>query len=566
MSPDVHYFQPEWVEHDPRRLEVDACVYGASAAGVVAAITLADRGQRVALLQPGGFVGGMTTGGLGWTDLGQREAIGGAALAFYRALGAYYRKDIEPQFEPSAAMTIFEQELSRAGVMPLFHRYLDGVDVQGGTITAAHFLGGLTVSARIFIDATYEGDLLAAAGVPYRVGRESNDVFGETLNGIQVRDGVDHFNRDHHQFNGPVSPYVTENDPTSGLLPGILDEDLRERRGQGDHRVQAYNFRVCMTDDPDLRVDWQKPDGYDPADYVLLERWLRSEKDEFNEQVPAQDGDMTRPRKFDKLPNPTPGGYHKTDTNNHGAVSSDLIGGSDDWPEATYEQREAIFQKHVRWQSGMYYHIANAPGIPEKYRRAYRRWGLARDEFPDTGHWPHQLYVREARRMSADHVITEHDCTHRTQVDDPIGLASYTMDSHNTTRFVVGQGADARVMNEGNVEVMPSRPFGVGYRSVIPPAGSVKNLLVPICLSASHIAYGSVRMEPVFMILGQSVGIAASMLLGRSSIDTHCLSYAELRPELLKAGQVLETSETRTWAKPVVSHLFRASASLTRQT
>ncbi|MEM7806574.1 MAG: FAD-dependent oxidoreductase [Planctomycetota bacterium] len=544
---DLRYYNPAWIEPTDEVVRCDVCVYGASAAGVMAALAAADEGLAVQLVQPGGHIGGMTTGGLGWTDFGNKDAVGGAARRFYQALGTHYGKAEEWNFEPSAAQTILDRELRLSGITPRLFQYVDRVDVENGRIVAARMLGGLTIEARVFIDASYEGDLMAIAGVPYHVGRESNDQYGETLNGIQVRSPDDH-NGDHHQFDSPVSPYRIDGDPASGLLPGIEDDDLTRRRGQGDHRVQAYNFRICMTDDPGLRIDWQAPDDYDPADYVLLDRWLRLEKSAFNEQVPAQDGDLTRVRKFDKLPNRTPGGYWKTDSNNHGPVSSDFIGGSHRWPEASHFERESIFQAHVRWQQGLYYHIANADGIPDKYRRAYRRWGLSRDEFAETNGWPHQLYVREARRMVGSHVVTEHDCLHRVRTRHSIGLASYTMDSHHTCRFVRGEGVSARVMNEGNVEVPPSEPFGIDYGCVVPPRNSISNLLVPVCLSASHIAYGSVRMEPVFMILGQSVGIAASLAI-RDACDVQDVAYPMLKSRLLDAGQRLGAAATTGTSK-----------------
>jgi hypothetical protein len=307
--------------------------------------------------------------------------------------------------------------------------------------------------------------------------------------------------------------------------------DQTRHIGEGDHRVQAYNFRICMTDDPQLKIDWEKPADFDPRQYIMAARWFAGEKDEWNDQL--------RPgpslAKFDVFPNRTPGGFRKTDTNNHGPVSSDFIGGSWGWPEGNFELRERIFQQHVSWQKGLYWFMANAPEIPEPYRRAYQQWGLSRDEFPSTGGWSHTLYIREARRMMSDYVATEHDCMHHQQCEDPVGMGSYSLDSHNCTRFV---NADGRVMNDGDVQVAPAGPYRISYRGIVPPHGSVTNLLVPVCCSASHIAYGSVRMEPVFMILGQSSAIAGCMAIDRG-IGVQDLPYTVLRSQLDAAGQVL---------------------------
>jgi hypothetical protein len=381
----------------------------------------------------------------------------------------------------------------------------------------------------MFVDASYEGDLMAKAGVSYTVGREGNAMHGETLNGIHVGP--------YHQFSHAVDPYVREGDPSSGLLPQVLNENLTTRQGEGDNRIQAYCFRVCMTDDPALKIPWEKPDGFDPLQYELATRWFNSEKDRHNEHLP--DADSTLPRKFDPLSNKTAGGFVKTDTNNHGPVSSDFIGANHDWPEAGYERREEIFQQHVRYQMGFYWHMANAPEIPERYRRAYRRWGLAGDEFGDTGHWPHQLYVREARRMVSDYVLIEADCRLERVAGDSVGMGSYNMDSHNCSRFVTVENGRARVRNEGDVQVNPAGPYPVSYRSIVPRRGECENLLVPVCLSASHVCYGSVRMEPVFMVLGESAAVAAALAIdGQTPLQE--IDVNQLRDRLRADGQILE--------------------------
>jgi hypothetical protein len=525
----LHYFHPDWIKTTDEQLSVDLCIYGGNAAGVAAAVTARKRGLSVALLQPGQHLGGMTSGGLGWTDFGRKHVIGGLSRSFYREVGKHYGLEEEWQFEPGVAEAIFDRWIDEYDVMLRREQYVDQVEMYGNRIHAITLLGGLRVQAALFMDCSYEGDLMAKAGVNYHVGREANSIYGESLNGIQIRE--------KHQFNSPVDPYLVAGDPSSGLLPQVEDLDLTQKQGEGDHRVQAYNFRVCMTDDPELKVDWQKPENFDPQQYVLATRWFQSEKDAFNEQLRDFDGE-TRIAKFDQFPNKTPGGYHKTDTNNHGAVSSDFIGANWGWPEADYAERERLFQAHVTYQQGLYWHLANSEEIPQRYRELYQRWGLPKDEFTDTGHWPHQLYVREARRMIGDYVITEHDCHKKSVAEDSVGMGSYTMDSHNCTRFVKVEDGQARVLNEGDVQVPPTDPYPISYRSIVPAKGQCENLFVPVCFSASHIAYGSARMEPVFMVMGESAGIAAALCLSKNC-TVQDLPYGDLEPELVKAEQVL---------------------------
>jgi hypothetical protein len=526
--PQPHYFLPQWVQASSATLTCDLCVYGGTAAGVVAAIAAARLGRSVVLLHPGLHLGGMTTGGLGWTDYGRKQVIGGLARQFYRDLGRHYGHDEQWHFAPAPAAAVLQSWLSDANVPVRRAQFLDRVHKHGNRIAAVAMLGGLTVRAAVFIDATYEGDLLAKAGVDYAVGREDNRVYGETLNGAQVRAT--------HQFSHPVDPYLVPGTPSSGLLPQIEPVDQSAHQGRGDRRVQAYNFRVCMTDDPALRIPWRQPPGFDPRLYILATRWFAGPKDAYNEQLSAG---AAVPNKFDVFPDLTPGGFHKTDTNNHGPASSDFIGGNWDWPEATYERREEIFQAHVAYQQGLYWHLANDPAIPARYRAAYAAWGLPRDEFADTGNWPHQLYVREARRMIGDYVLTEHDCTGARRPADAVGMASYTMDSHNCTRFVRVVGGQPQVGNDGDVQVPPTDPYPIALQAVTPRAGSCANLIVPVCLSASHIAYGSARMEPVFMVLGESAAHIADLAQAQKGA-VQAVDAAALRARLLAAGQVLE--------------------------
>ena len=538
---NLHYFHRDWIEPTTDIIETDVCIYGGSSGGMAAAVTVARAGLRVVVLQPGKHVGGMTSGGLGWTDFGRKHVIGGLSRSFYNQVGRHYGRDEEWQFEPHVAEAVYRSWITEEGIDVRYGQYLDTVESDEGCIVSITLLGGLRVRARLFMDCSYEGDLMAKAGVSFHVGREANEVYGETLNGIQVQD--------KHQFGLAVDPYLDPGDPTSGLLPQVEEIDLSLRQGEGDHRVQAYCFRMCMTDDPALKIDWEKPTNFDPAQYVLATRWFNTaggdgQNPNHSADPLAHIRDDGAPGKFDILPNRTPGSFCKTDTNNHGAFSSDFIGRSWDWPAASYVERESVFQAHVHYQQGLYWHLANEPAIPRRVRDAYGRWGLASDEFTDTEHWPHQLYIRECRRMIGDYVITEHDCYQKSVAEDAVGMGSYTMDSHNCSRFVRVEDGVARVLNDGDVQIPPTDPYPVSYRCIIPKKGESANLFVPVCFSASHISYGSARMEPVFMVLGESAGLAAKLCLD-DGCDVQNLPYDALRPELVKAAQILELADDR---------------------
>jgi len=497
-----HYFQPNWIEPTDRRIDCDVCIYGGTAAGVIAAVTVAAEGKSAVLIHPGTHLGGMTTGGLGLTDFGDKSVIQGRARQFHRDLGKHYGREEEWLFEPHVAAKVLHGFLSATNVEVVRREFLHHAVVDHAQIQEIEMLSGLRIRARVFVDATYEGDLMAQAGVSYTVGRESNRVYGETINGVQIRD--------KHQFSSKVDPYIIPGRPSSGTLRGV-NPTTAAPQGSGDHRIQAYNFRICMCEEPANQIKFSAPEGYDPADYELARRWYNSTKDEYNEMI-LPNGDI---RKFDRL-----SVQSKTDTNNHGAVSSDFIGSRYLWPEASYAQREELFQQHIRYQQGLYYFLANDSSIPSRYREAYSKWGLARDEFKETGGWPHQLYVREARRLVGDYVLTENDTQHRVAAPDPIAMGSYAMDSHNCQRVIINGG----VINEGDVQLQPAGPYPVSYRCIVPRRSECTNLIIPVCASASHIAFGSLRMEPVFMALAEAAGIAAS-----TAID-HALRIQDFRP------------------------------------
>jgi hypothetical protein len=502
----------------PPRLDVDVLIYGATSAGVIAAYTAKQYGHRVILVEPARHIGGMSSGGLGQTDIGNKFAVTGLGLDFYRRLGRYYGQFEAWQFEPKAAAQVFESYLDEAEIEVLFSRRLKRVEKDGTRIRAGilEYAGrgtptpDLAITAKQFIDATYEGDLMAGAGASFTVGREPNSQYDETINGVQLMMG--------HQFPDGVDPYVQPGDPSSGLLPGISSETL-QGDGAADHKVQAYNFRMTLCQG-EQRIPIEQPDNYSPARYELLIRLI--------EKQPWQD--LNDGFIISRMPN------GKTDWNNRGGFSTDFIGQSWDYPEADYARRAAIWQAHEDYQQGLLYFLATEPRVPERIRREMQTWGYCRDEFLDTRGWPHQLYVREARRLIGEYVMTERNARGTARVEDGVAMAAYTMDSHNVQRLVV----DGMVKNEGNVEVGGFPPYPIAYRSLTPKRQEVTNLLVPVALSASHIVYGSIRMEPVFMVLAQAAAVAASMAID-ADVPVQNVDVAALQQEL-KANPLADGS------------------------
>lgn len=524
------------------RFEADVIVYGGNSAGVVAAVQAARMGKDVILVCPERHLGGLTSGGLGFTDSGHTKVIGGLAREFYHRVWKKYRsqetwrwqrrEEFENRgqgtaaiddatktmwtFEPHVAEAVFDDWGIQAGVRMHRNEWLNresGVELRKGNIVAITTRSGQRYEAGVFIDATYEGDLMAAAGVAYRVGREANAEFGENWNGVQV--GVLHH---RHNFGIPglkVDPYRIEGDPTSGLLPKVSNQSAG-RKGEADKRIQAYCFRMCLSNHPENRVPFARPAFYHRDDYSLLGRIFAAG---WNETF----------QKFDVIPN------RKTDTNNHGPFSTDNIGMNYEYPEASYERRAAIIAEHRRYQQGLMYFLSHDESVPLAVRKKMNQWGLAKDEFVDNDHWPHQIYVREARRMVGEYVMTEHDVLGKRSVPNPVGMGSYTMDSHNVQRYVTSEGW---VENEGDIGVKPKRPYSIAYGSIVPSRSQVQNLLVPVALSSTHIAFGSIRMEPVFMILGQSAATAAVIALDRE-VPVQDVAYGDLKGQLLRDAQVL---------------------------
>ncbi len=525
-----------------KELKADVIVYGGTSSAVTTAVQVKRMGKSVIIVSPDVHIGGLTSSGLGYTDTGNKEVIGGLAREFYHLLYQHYMKPeswnwqnqsefgnkgqgtpaIDGEFrtiwlfEPHVAEEAFEKMIADSNLTIYRDEWLDrsaGVVKEKGKIISIKTLSGKVFRGEIFIDATYEGDLMAAAGVSYHTGREGSSQYNEEWNGVQVGD----FPVKHHDFdNLKISPYKIPGDPSSGLLPRI-SPNPPGNRGDADKRIQAYCYRTCLTDHPDNMVPFMRPPGYDSTQYELLIRIFEAGwRGTFN--------------KFDAIPN------RKLDVNNHGPFSFDNIGMNYDYPDASYERRKEIIDEHITYQKGLLYFIANDPRVPVEVSTEMLRWGYSADEFTDNGHWPYNIYVREARRMIGDFVMTENEVLSRKDVTRSIGMGSYNLDSHNTQRYVTPEGFTE---NEGDVEHPTPNPYRIDLGSILPKKEECSNLLVSICVSSSHIAYGSIRMEPVFMILGQSAGTVASMAIEKGKA-IHDLTYEEIRERLLADGQVLE--------------------------
>ncbi len=526
----------------PETFKADVIIYGGTSSAVSTAVQISRMGRSVIIVSPDRHIGGLSSSGLGFTDTGNKEVIGGIAREFYNLIYQHYQKpeawvwekqseygnkgqgspaiDGEKRtmwiFEPHVAEEAFETLIRQSNIPVYRDEWLDrqtGVVKEGDKIISIKTLSGKVYRGKIFIDATYEGDLMAAAGVQYTTGREPNSLYNEQWNGVQTTDNP----YKHHDFNElKISPYIIPGDPTSGVLPRISTESPGNQ-GDGDNRIQAYCFRTCLTKNEGNMVPFDRPEGYDSTQYELLLRiYDAGWRGTFN--------------KFDVIPN------QKTDVNNHGPFSFDNIGMNYDYPEATYERRKEIIDEHITYQKGLLYFIANDPRVPADTREEMGKWGYSKDEFAENGYWPYNIYVREARRMIGEYIMTENDVLSKRDVPHSIGMGSYNLDSHNTQRYIKPDGF---VDNEGDVELPTGKPYMIDLGSILPKKEDCSNLLVPVCVSSSHIAFGSIRMEPVFMILGQSAGTVACLALS-NKLQIHDLSYEEIRKRLIADGQVLE--------------------------
>lgn len=514
----------------------DLVIYGGSSAGIVAGIQAKAMGKTVVVIEPTNREGGLTTGGLGQTDIGNKQVIGGLSREFYERIAAHYAKSESWKwqkqkeykdtgqsrtskeeatmwtFEPSVALAVYREWIAETGLKIVFNERLNresGVKVTDAKIKEITMESGRRFSGKMFIDATYEGDLLAASGVDYTFGREAVSQYDESLNGVQTK--MDR----HHNFVEGVDPYRVKGDPGSGLLP-FLDPEGPDEEASGDKRIQAYCFRMCLTNHPANRIPFHKPDGYEEEWFELLLRNFEA-------------GEKGMPWINSAMPN------WKTDTNNRTGFSTDFIGQNYEWPEASYAERDEIAKRHRHYQQGLMWTLANHPRVPDPIRNAVAKWGMCKDEFTEGNGWQDQLYVREARRMVGDFVMTQNHCQQKEDVNDSIGMGAYTMDSHNTQRYVT---ADGFAKNEGDVQVGGFPPYPIGYRSIVPKLAECENLLVPVCLSASHMAFGSIRMEPVFMVLGQSAATAASLAID-DGIPVQEVEYSKLKAVLEMDKQTL---------------------------
>src|ERR1051325_4198721 len=535
-------------------VEADIVIFGGTSGGVAAAVQARRIGKSVVIAEWSKHLGGLTTGGLGATDIGNKGAIGGIAREFYEQIAAHYEKPEawtfeEPKksaalgsgqergadplvaktgrptkwtFEPHVAMAIYRKWLADAGVPVYFGQRLASVKKDGARLTEFTTDSGRVFRAKVFIDASYEGDLMAKAGVSYHVGREANATYGETLNGVREK-------TPKHQFLVDVDPYVKPGNSASGLLPFIQPGD-GGKPGEGDKCVQTYNYRLCMTRTKATQIPWEaiKPPGYNEKKFELLARLLEAHEK------------AAKPLRVGALMNPVMMPNDKTDTNNNGAFSTDYIGANYDYPDGDYATRDRIWKEHENYTRGFLYFLATSLRVPQHLHDEINDWGLAADEFLDNAYFPPQMYVREARRMISDYVMTEADCRWQRKADDPVGLGAYGMDSHNCQRLV----QDGFVRNEGDVQVGVSGPYPVSYSSIVPKQAECDNLLVPVCLAATHIGYGSIRMEPVFMAMGQSAATAAALALD-ARVPVQKVDYPKLRARLLADGQVLEWTGDR---------------------
>ncbi|MCM4156958.1 xanthan lyase [Gramella sp. AN32] len=520
--------------------DADVIIYGGTSAAITTAVQLEKMNKSVLIVCPEKHIGGLSASGLGFTDLGNKEVIGGISKEFYHRVYNHYRdKDAwkwQPRdeygnvgqgttaiddslktmwtFEPHVAENIFENLVEEHDIKILRDKWLDrenGVKMEDGNIVSITMLDGETYTGKVFIDATYEGDLMAAAGVNYHVGREANSVYDEQWNGVQK--GVFHHSHNFGDLN--ISPYVIPGDSTSGVLPRISTAPPGEQ-GSGDKRVQAYNYRLCTTNAEGNVVPFEKPENYDPAEYELLRRVFKAGRH-------AMFGGG-------KIPN------KKRDVNNVGPFSSDNIGMNYDYPEASYEEREKILEEHINYHKGLLYFWGHDESVPENLRDNINKWGLAKDEFVDNDHWPYQIYVREARRMVGEFVMTDNEILGKKEVSQPIGMGSYAMDSHNVQRYITKEGY---VQNEGDLGIDPDQPYQIHLGTILPKQEECKNLIVPVAVSSSHIAFGSIRMEPVFMILGQSAGTLAALAVN-DEVGIHEVPYEQLKDKLIEDGQILE--------------------------
>ena len=518
VDPPLQSWAPNPVVGLVRR---DVIVYGATASGVMAAIAAAQQGRSVALVESTSNLGGMASSGISVTDVGDRTAIGGLVLEFYRRVGAHYdliRHGVPFGWnpEPHVALAILSEMLSESGVDLYLGQRLrlpDGVQMQGTSVTSIRMDSGAEFAGTVFIDSSYEGDLMAAAGVPFAVGRESAAEYGESLAGVQPGNRV----------YPPISARYTSGEQL--LIRGV--EPSSNVVGSADSRIQPYNFRLCFSSDPANQVPFRKPSGYRPGHYVLLQRIL--------DHLETRGKD---PGLADILVlSPIPDG--KVDVNSGSIIGTDLIGGSWEYPDADYAERARIWRQHFVYDAGLLYYLSHAESVPERIRDELNRWGLCRDEWTGTSNWPPLLYVREGRRMVNESVLTQHDLVEHPLKADSIGLASYRVDAHTVSLY---EGINGQLFSEGAISLEVPSPYQIPYSILLPPPSATDNLLVTVSVAATHVAYASLRMEPHYMIMGEAAGVAAA-LAAEGLVAVADVAVSELQRLLRLRGARLETPD-----------------------
>ena len=502
------------IQLNAKTIETDICIYGGTSAGIISAVSADRLGKKALVIEPSNYLGGLSTSGLGGTDIGNKFAVTGISRDFYRQLGIYYGEFEMWTFEPHVALNVFNNYLRNTKVKVIKNYELTSIYKRDGKIEEVEFINTnnktadvVRVKAKMFIDATYEGDLLAKSGVSYMLGREDNKLYSETINGVQLKE--------KHQFPDGISPYIIPNDSNSGLCYGINSNQLLPN-GTGDKKMQAFNYRLCLTKNKNNFIPITPPFDYDTAKYELLKRVIAMRVEKGWKHILQSYLSIT------EMP------IGKTDMNNNGPFSTDFIGENWNYVEANFATRKKIAEAHKNYIKGLLYFLGNDSSVPVELRNEMKSWGYAKDEFTDNGGFPHQIYVREGRRMIGEYVMTENNCLAKTTVTDGIGLAAYTMDSHNCQRIVV----NGMVKNEGDVQIAGFPPYPISYRSIIPQRKECTNLLVPVALSATHIAFGSIRMEPVFMVLAQTAAVAACMAID-AKVDVQNIDIKKLQKTLL---------------------------------
>ena len=500
---------------DGRVIEADVVVYGGTAGGVMSGISAAGQGASVIILEPGNHIGGMLTSGLGRTDMDRQEhIIGGLSLEFCRRVGAHYGKDVGWAFEPHVAENVLHAMLAMQDVTVLYGKSLQGVVTERGRICSLRTRDGDEYAARVFIDASYEGDLMKAAGVSYTVGREGRDRYQESLAGRRE------ILRGKHQLHHKISPWKD-----GKLLPYITAEEDLAPVGASDGKIQSYCYRLCLTNVPENRIPIDKPEDYDSERFELLRRCFEVD----GEKVVGSLGIK-----------PMPNG--KSDVNSGWGISLNLLGANQGYPDGSPEQRKEILREYMSWTHGMVYYLQNDPSVPQSTRKFYREWGLCKDEFKDTGGWPHQLYIREARRMLGEQVLTQHDLMTHLRKYDCIGMAGYNIDIREVQWVALRTFYFPDVTDEVYMEGYlshPVEPWDIPYRALLPRYDECQNLIVPTCISASTIAYASFRMEPQYMIAGHAAGVAAA-IASRKELPVQRVPIEELQRILAEEGQIIE--------------------------